>query len=73
MISQPVIFAMLMTLAAVMMPLLGWGRLLVVTQQREGEMRQRRLEAEMRRQQEREAIFAALMPAPEASDKGKKK
>jgi hypothetical protein len=75
MISQQVLMAVLMTIAAMTIPFWGWTRMLQEVQQREGSMRERRRAAMLRQQQEREEVIAALLPvaAPETAEKGKKK
>ena len=75
MISQPILLAMLVTLAAMMIPFWGWGRMLAEVQSQEDVRHARRQSEFLRRQQEREQVLAALLPvtAPEPPAKGKRK
>jgi hypothetical protein len=74
MISPQILLAMLVTLAALMIPFWGWTRMLGAVQLREDRMRERQHAALLRQQQEREEVLAALLPvaAPEPAGKGKK-
>ena len=71
MMSSHILLAMLVTVAALMFPIWGWSRMLGAALTQEDMTRQRRQAELLHRQQQREAVFAAFMPAPEPEVKEK--